>query len=248
MRITVHRTSRDAADPLAEDIAARVEAGDLRVLGVATGLHPAAALRGARAPQEPWALRPHAVRARRVRRPAGRASGELSRRRRTRGGAAAGDRSVAGARPRRRCSGGVRGRHRGARRNRPADRGDRRQRPHRLQRAGIVVRIAYAPLVSLDDSTRRANARFFSSIDEVPRSAVTQGIGTILRARRIVALAFGEAKAAIVAEAISGAPDRAGAGERAPRSPGCGVGARRRRRVAPRRRSGIRGVMPLFAA
>lgn len=56
----------------------------------------------------------------------------------------------------------------------------------------------------LDDSTRAANARFFESIDDVPTHAVTQGIATILAARRIVVLAFGQAKAAAVAAAISG--------------------------------------------
>jgi len=45
------------------------------------------------------------------------------------------------------------------------------------------------------------NARFFASLDEVPIHCVTQGLGTILRARHLVLLAFGEAKASAVAAA-----------------------------------------------
>ena len=51
-------------------------------------------------------------------------------------------------------------------------------------------------LKTLTEQTRRDNARFFNNIDEVPRQAVTQGIGTILEARHLVLLAFGKGKAA----------------------------------------------------
>lgn len=57
---------------------------------------------------------------------------------------------------------------------------------------------------TLTDQTRQDNARFFASLDEVPRHVVTQGIGTILEARHLVLLAFGEAKAAAVAAATEG--------------------------------------------
>jgi glucosamine-6-phosphate deaminase len=57
---------------------------------------------------------------------------------------------------------------------------------------------------TLTDQTRRDNARFFASLDEVPRHVVTQGIGTILEARHLVLLAFGAAKAAAVAAAVEG--------------------------------------------
>ena len=57
---------------------------------------------------------------------------------------------------------------------------------------------------TLTDQTRRDNARFFASIDEVPRHVVTQGVGTILEARHLVLLAFGAAKAAAVAAAVEG--------------------------------------------
>src|SRR5690606_20603291 len=48
---------------------------------------------------------------------------------------------------------------------------------------------------TLMHQTRLDNARFFDSIDDVPRHCITQGLGTILRARHLVLLAFGEHKA-----------------------------------------------------
>ncbi|WP_084104986.1 glucosamine-6-phosphate deaminase [Demequina sp. NBRC 110056] len=57
---------------------------------------------------------------------------------------------------------------------------------------------------TLTEQTRRDNARFFASLDEVPMHCVTQGLGTILRARHLVLLAFGEGKAAAVAAAVEG--------------------------------------------
>jgi glucosamine-6-phosphate deaminase len=59
-------------------------------------------------------------------------------------------------------------------------------------------------LVTLDKRTRQDNAHFFPSLAQVPAQAVTQGIGTILRARRIVLLAFGEQKARALAAALTG--------------------------------------------
>ena len=53
--------------------------------------------------------------------------------------------------------------------------------------------------------TRRDNARFFGGdLDAVPRHCITQGLGTILRARRLVLLAWGEAKAEALAAAVEG--------------------------------------------
>lgn len=58
--------------------------------------------------------------------------------------------------------------------------------------------------VTLTPSTREANSRLFASLDEVPRQARTMGIGTIMRARRILLVANGSAKAAIVRDALEG--------------------------------------------
>ena len=62
-------------------------------------------------------------------------------------------------------------------------------------------------VVELTESTIQSNARFFDSADEVPRQAITMGIGTILEARRIVLLATGESKAEAVRRAIEGDVD-----------------------------------------
>ena len=59
-------------------------------------------------------------------------------------------------------------------------------------------------LKTLTEQTRRDNARFFASPDEVPHHVVTQGIGTILEARHLVLVAFGAAKARAVAAAVEG--------------------------------------------
>ncbi|MEV7693095.1 glucosamine-6-phosphate deaminase [Microbacterium sp. NPDC089189] len=57
---------------------------------------------------------------------------------------------------------------------------------------------------TLTAQTRRDNARFFASIDDVPRHCITQGLGTIARARHLVLLAFGAQKADAVAAALEG--------------------------------------------
>jgi glucosamine-6-phosphate deaminase len=64
-------------------------------------------------------------------------------------------------------------------------------------------------VVDLTDRTRQDNARFFAHPDLVPTQAVTQGIGTILGARRLVVLAFGAAKAEALAAAFTGPIDSA---------------------------------------
>ncbi|HWM15287.1 MAG TPA: glucosamine-6-phosphate deaminase [Microbacterium sp.] len=57
---------------------------------------------------------------------------------------------------------------------------------------------------TLTTQTRADNARFFDSIEDVPRHCITQGLGTILRARHLVLLAFGKGKAEAVAAAVEG--------------------------------------------
>jgi len=57
-------------------------------------------------------------------------------------------------------------------------------------------------VVQLTEETLAANSRFFGSIDEVPRYAITMGILTILEAQRIVLLASGAAKAEAIRAAI----------------------------------------------
>ncbi|MDO4459254.1 MAG: glucosamine-6-phosphate deaminase [Clostridia bacterium] len=57
--------------------------------------------------------------------------------------------------------------------------------------------------VDLTESTIQANSRLFDSIDEVPRKAITMGIGTIMKAKKILLIA-GEGKADIVEKSVYG--------------------------------------------
>ncbi len=59
-------------------------------------------------------------------------------------------------------------------------------------------------LVDLDPSTIEANARFFSSIDDVPKQAVTMGMGGIMGAKKVLLIANGKNKAEIVKKAFFG--------------------------------------------
>jgi len=58
-------------------------------------------------------------------------------------------------------------------------------------------------MVSLDNITRIANAYEFQNISQVPRMAVTMGISTILKSRKILLMAWGM-KAPIVAKTVEG--------------------------------------------
>ena len=59
-------------------------------------------------------------------------------------------------------------------------------------------------VVDLTANTIDANARFFASLDEVPRQAITMGIKSIMQAQRIVMVVSGEDKADIVRAAFTG--------------------------------------------
>ena len=59
-------------------------------------------------------------------------------------------------------------------------------------------------VVDLTQSTIEANARFFASADDVPRQALTMGIGCIMAARRVLLIASGEDKADAVYNAFCG--------------------------------------------
>ncbi len=58
--------------------------------------------------------------------------------------------------------------------------------------------------VDLTASTIDANRRFFTSASAVPRQAYTMGIGSIMRARKILVIVSGSAKARILKEAVNG--------------------------------------------
>ncbi|WP_442860671.1 glucosamine-6-phosphate deaminase [Arthrobacter sp. zg-Y895] len=57
---------------------------------------------------------------------------------------------------------------------------------------------------TLTEDTRRANQRFFDSLDEVPTHCLTQGLGTILEAKHLLLIARGEGKAEALARALTG--------------------------------------------
>ncbi|MEO8583021.1 MAG: glucosamine-6-phosphate deaminase [Flavitalea sp.] len=59
-------------------------------------------------------------------------------------------------------------------------------------------------LTALDNSTRIANSYEFANISQVPRLAITLGISSISKAKKIVLLAWGQAKAPVVQKAVEG--------------------------------------------
>src|SRR6266702_2036226 len=58
--------------------------------------------------------------------------------------------------------------------------------------------------VTLDPVTRRDAAGSFFGEENVPHQALTMGVGTIMEARQVVIMAFGEHKAPIVQKAVEG--------------------------------------------
>ena len=59
-------------------------------------------------------------------------------------------------------------------------------------------------IVDLTESTIEANKRFFEDVSQVPRQAITMGIGTIMKARKILMVVDGEKKALVLKEALTG--------------------------------------------
>ena len=58
---------------------------------------------------------------------------------------------------------------------------------------------------TLTEQTREDNARFFEGdVNKVPTHCITQGIGTIMKARHLILLAFGDGKAEAIAETVEG--------------------------------------------
>ena len=59
-------------------------------------------------------------------------------------------------------------------------------------------------IIELTESTIDANKRFFDSADEVPRKAISMGVGTIMRARKCLLIATGADKAEAVRALVKG--------------------------------------------
>ncbi|NLY85679.1 MAG: glucosamine-6-phosphate deaminase [Tissierellia bacterium] len=58
-------------------------------------------------------------------------------------------------------------------------------------------------IVELTENTIEVNSRFFQSVEEVPRTAISMGIGSILKAKKIVLLANGKRKAPVIKKLLS---------------------------------------------
>lgn len=61
----------------------------------------------------------------------------------------------------------------------------------------------FSHIVALKESTIKDNSRFFKSIDEVPTHALTMGIGSIMKAKKIIIIATGENKAQAVKQLVN---------------------------------------------
>lgn len=59
-------------------------------------------------------------------------------------------------------------------------------------------------IVELGESTINANARFFDSIEDVPKRAITMGVKSIMQAKKIVLIANGADKEEIINKALYG--------------------------------------------
>ncbi len=59
-------------------------------------------------------------------------------------------------------------------------------------------------LTNLTQDTIQANARFFDLIDEVPKTALTMGLGGIMKSKKIIVIASGESKAEAVKAMVNG--------------------------------------------
>jgi glucosamine-6-phosphate deaminase len=57
-------------------------------------------------------------------------------------------------------------------------------------------------LVTLENSTRIANSYEFANISQVPRLAITMGISTIMKAKKVILMAWGQIKAPIIKRAV----------------------------------------------
>lgn len=59
-------------------------------------------------------------------------------------------------------------------------------------------------LVELEESTIEANSRFFDNIEDVPKKAITMGVGSIFKSKKIMLIATGENKAEAIYNTVYG--------------------------------------------
>lgn len=71
---------------------------------------------------------------------------------------------------------------------------------------GAYLRV-HTHLVNLTAETIAANSRFFHAVEEVPKQAISMGLGSIMLAKKIILLASGKAKAEAIARTVCGLID-----------------------------------------
>lgn len=59
-------------------------------------------------------------------------------------------------------------------------------------------------VVKLTEKTRRSNLKYFHDLEQVPHQAITMGLGTITKAKKIILIASGEKKSNIIKRALTG--------------------------------------------
>ena len=59
-------------------------------------------------------------------------------------------------------------------------------------------------IVELTESTIQANSRFFEKIEDVPTKAISMGVGSIMKAKKIILVANGAGKAKAIADTLEG--------------------------------------------
>ena len=59
-------------------------------------------------------------------------------------------------------------------------------------------------VVELTESTINANKRNFEKIEDVPTTAISMGIGSIMKSKKVILIAYGEAKAEAIANTVNG--------------------------------------------
>jgi glucosamine-6-phosphate deaminase len=59
-------------------------------------------------------------------------------------------------------------------------------------------------VIELSEQTIEDNSRFFDSVDDVPKQAITMGLGTIMESKKIILMANGEHKLNILNVAMNG--------------------------------------------
>ena len=62
----------------------------------------------------------------------------------------------------------------------------------------------FALIVDSVNSTINANKRNFEKIEDVPTTAISMGIGSIMKSKKVILIAYGEAKAEAIANTING--------------------------------------------